>query len=231
MLWQTILIPEKIKNMSCSFLEKIKFTLPWTYPSVLRGLIPRNTITILDVGCGNGRIMSWINFDKKYKVSGLDIKKSDLKQAQETGVYTDLLHLNLVKDKLPKRKFDVTVCSQVVEHLDKRDSIKLIKSVEKMTKNRVIIATINGYFPYDHIQSKNKYDQHRSGWDPGDFIKRGYRVYGHGLKFIYQPGGLKDIIPILRPIIFLVSYFLNPFVKNSYRWSLFIIACKDFKKN
>ncbi len=209
------------------FLNKIRYSLPWTYPSEIRRLIPVGS-TVVDVGCGDGHLMAWINWRFQYEVIGIDINQADLDKAKTRHVYKRLIRFDLTSEEFPEKKFDVVLCSQTIEHIPKQKALVLIKRLEKLARKRVIIATINGFFPYDHKISHGDYDKHQSGWDPADFLAKGYVVQGHGLKFIYKPGELKDILPsFFHPLLFGLSYFFTPLLHYFYSSALFIISYKD----
>lgn len=217
-------------------LTRIQYFLPWTYPAEIKKLLPKNS-TILDIGCGDGHLMGWINYGGEYKVVGIDINKDDLKIAKtrltkdKTVIYQDLLLMDLTKKMHFKKKFDVVLCSQVVEHLKKEDALELIQKIEKLAKRRIIVATINGFFQFNH-RVAGKHDVHLSGWFPGDFLSMGYKVQGSGLKFIYKPGALKDRFPkFIHPLLFLVSYLSTPLVRIFRKPALLLIAYNDINEN
>lgn len=217
-------------------LDKFQYSLPWTYPAEIKKLIPRNS-TVLDVGCGDGHLAHWINYEGEYKIVGIDINKMELEIASKRvtrhnkPIFEELLAVDLTQ-KIPfKRKFDVVLCSQVVEHLQKDKALDLIQKIEKFAKKRIIVATINGFFQFNH-RVLGKYDVHLSGWSPSEFISQGYTVWGSGLRVIYKPGALKDITPpFLHPLLFAISYFSTPLVHYLHYASLMLIAHKDINEN
>ena len=226
-LFSSANVADKIKAVVLDEINKIQYSLPWTYPSEIRRLIPAGS-TVVDVGCGDGHLMAWINWRHQHEVTGIDINQIDLDQATTRNVYKRLIRLDLASEELPREKFDVVLCSQTVEHIPKQQALVLIKRLEKLARKRIIIATTNGFFPYDHNISHGDYDQHQSGWEPADFLQKGYKVFGHGLKFIYKPGGLKDVLPpVFRPLLFAVSYFFTPLLHYFYSLALFIISYND----
>lgn len=214
---------------------KIKYFLPWSYPAEIKRLIPVGA-SILDIGCGDGHLMGWINFKGEYRVTGVDINSEDLKIAKnrltekKEAVYQEIFALDLNKTLPFRKKFDVVLCSQVVEHLKKNDALTLIRKIEKLAKKRIIVATINGFFQFNH-RLAGKHDVHLSGWFPGDFISQGYKVQGSGLKFIYKPGAFKDKSPKwLHVFLFLISYISTPLLRNFRQPALLLISYKDINE-
>lgn len=222
-------IGAKIKAV---ILDRIQYSIPWTYPAEINKLIPKNS-TVLDVGCGDGHLAQWINHKGNYKVLGVDINKDDLQIAKKRltsynkPIYDDLIKMDLTKEMPFKKKFDVVLCSQVVEHFEKDKALKLIQKIEKLAKKRIIIATINGFFQFDH-RIPSKYDIHLSGWSSKEFTLRDYKVQGSGLRLIYKPGALKDLLPkFLHPILFSISYMATPLLRFFHAPALFLIAYRD----
>ncbi len=221
---------------SGSFIRELQYSLPWTYPAEIRKLIPKGS-KVLDVGCGDGHNMAWVNAYGDYKVIGVDINSKDIAIAKKrkcylspyVSVYRQVFAADLTK-KLPfNKKFDVVVCSQIVEHLEKRYALVLINKLEKLASKRVIVATINGFFQFNH-RNPGKYDIHRSGWSEKEFQKLGYKVFGSGLRVVYKPGMLKDSLPrIFSPVLFSMSYLLTPLIRVFRKSALLLIAYKDIK--
>lgn len=216
---------------------KIQYFLPWTYPAKIKKLIPNNS-TILDVGCGDGHLMAWINSMDAYKVVGIDINQQDLSIAKKRKcffrtsepVYQEVILADIIKKFPFKKKFDVVLCSQVIEHLEKDRALELIQKIENLAKKRVIVATTNGFFQFDS-RVPAKHDIHLSGWSPQEFIAAGFSVQGSGLKCIYKPGSLKGIVPkFLHPLFFAVSYLATPILRYYYPASLLLITHKNLNE-
>jgi ubiquinone/menaquinone biosynthesis C-methylase UbiE len=210
-----------------NLLASIPFSSPW----IIRNLIG-DAKTILDVGCGDGEAMIKINHDKKYQVTGVDLYKPYLEKAKESGVYKRLVKSDLRKIKFKQNSFDVVLASQVIEHLSKKDGLKLLSQMSKIAKDKVVVATPNGYVPFEPFEEKdgNPLQIHKSGWEIAEFESLGYKTYGQGAKFIYNPKGLLYKYRSLKNIFILLSYLFAPFnyffPSNSY-----IISAVKNEKN
>lgn len=187
--------------------------LPFSYPWIMRHSLG-DAITVLDVGCGDGALMTLINMDKKYKVTGVDLFEEDLKKAKSSGVYKKLILQDVRKIDQIKEKFDVVFCSQVIEHLTKNEGMKLLKNMENLAKKKVIVATSVGFLPYNPIEGdsgENPLQEHKSGWEVEDFKNRGFMVYGQGTRLVYKEGGIARCTPrFLMSLWHGFSYLLSP---------------------
>lgn len=204
-----------------------KALLPFTYPWIYRKHLGA-FVNILDVGCGDGSLMEYVNFDGKYKVTGVDLYKPYIKSAKEKGVYERVLLGDIRKIKFPKDSFDVVMSSQVIEHLEKKEALKLIKEMFKISRKKIIVGTTNGFFPFDPLEGgdSNPLQVHKSGWKITELIRDDFKVYGQGLGLILRPGGLAHRVKGLSYAFSLISYLLSPLVYFVPRLSTYIIAVK-----
>jgi hypothetical protein len=79
---------------------------------------------------------------------------------------------------LPRSR-DLIVITDLVEHLEKEDSLKLIAMAERIAKVAVIIETPLGYIPQniDILGFEgHEYQTHRCGWEKEEFEELGYTV-------------------------------------------------------
>lgn len=198
-----------------SFLSKIPFSYLW----IVNKAIGRNTRTVLDLGCGKGIITKEISQGENWVITGVELEEDYIDEARKSGVYKEVLRGDIAS--LPKsilnRRFDVVLCLQVIEHINKKKGKKALLTWEGLANKHIIIATPVGFIPYENIQDvsneKKSLLKHRSGWCPGEFIKRGYRVYGQGCRFIYGDKGLASRFPKrLRFLVELLSYLFSPLI-------------------
>ena len=209
-------------------LQDITVNMPYTYPSIIHDSL-NDSYTILDIGCGNGHLMSMINSNKELLVTGVDLFQPYLDNAKKTGCYKKLIKMDIRKLRFDEASFDCVLSSHVVEHFRKEDAFEQIKIMEKIAQKKIIIGTPNGYFPQDPYDG-NDLQEHFSEWGAEDFEKLGFRVYGQGAKFIYGYRGLLNgwmgSFLVTRFFLFFLSYLLSPIIYNYPRYSLYLIAVK-----
>lgn len=138
--------------------------------------------TMLDVGCGRGTygFLARATRDcSNAKLIGLDTNEIYLKFCRKHRVYDKLIKHHIPAIPLKDKSIDFLLCSEVVEHLKKKNGEKFLKEVDRVCRGRVVLTTPNVYF---HTISGKHEDDHHSLWTVQDFRERGYKVYGLGLK-------------------------------------------------
>jgi len=140
--------------------------------------------TVLDLGCGPS---SPIQFCKNIKYSvGVEIFPQYLSESKKRHIHTKYLDKDFLKLKFAKNSFDAVIMIEVLEHLDKKDGLEIIKRASMWAKKKIIISTPNGYFPMDEVD-QNLYQKHRSGWNVSELSKLKFKVRGvSGLKLFYN---------------------------------------------
>lgn len=73
--------------------------------------------------------------------------------------------------------FDAVVALDVIEHLERSQGERLIAEMERVSRDRVVIFTPNGFLPQGALDG-NPFQVHRSGWSPEEFARRGYSIVG-----------------------------------------------------
>ena len=155
----------------------------WTHRSLplILDSIPVNCRSLLDVGCGRGIIGAlgriYRGLDRLVGVEGF---KPYLEFSQKAGFYDHTILRDLNDTPLPfgTQEFEVVTCIEVIEHLEWSAGQRLLDELERIG-SRVIVTTPNIRFQQDEYDG-NIFQRHLSGWNPGDFRARGYRVYGAG---------------------------------------------------
>lgn len=134
-------------------------------------------ISVLDVACGLSLKSKYI--PAKIRL-GVDIYPEYFKHIESDVPYAVIKYdVRKLKDLFVDKSFDIVIALDVVEHLKKEESLKMMKELERIARKAVIIETPEGYVPQDmDIQGHggHKWQTHRSGWEVKDFTKRGYEV-------------------------------------------------------
>lgn len=203
--------------------------LPFSSPWIVRHHLG-TAKSVLDVGCGDGEFMLKVNPDKKYEVVGIDLFKPNIKKAKQKGVYKKVLLSDLRKINFKKGSFDIVLASQVIEHINKKEGLKMLSVIERIARKRIVVYTPNGFVPFDpfEVMDDNPLQVHKSGWGVGEMRKHGYRVYGQGNKRIYNTkNGLLYRFRRLKNILVIISFLLAPISYFIPETSSMIVAVKD----
>lgn len=208
-------------------METLYNTLPPTYQLIIKYLLPQETESVLDLGCGKGVAAEVFNKEKKYQFFGVDLYEPYLKVCRKRGFYKKLIKADLKKINFKEKSFDVVILFQVIEHLNKKDSEKLIKKALKFAKKAVLISVPNGNC-YQEAYDGNIYHKHKSSWIPSDLKKLGFTVYGQGLKMIYGSESYADGrgASLWQKIVVPLAVILLPLIMMFPKVAIQLIAIK-----
>lgn len=140
--------------------------------------------SILDVGCGTNSPLAKVKGD--FESEGIDLFKPSLAKSKKAKIHDRYRHgdVRKIDQFYPIKSFDAVIALDLVEHLKKKNGQVLLKKMEKIARQKVIVMTPNGFTDQDPLEG-NPHQVHQSGWQVKDFKNQGYRVYGlRGFKFI-----------------------------------------------
>jgi SAM-dependent methyltransferase len=198
--------------------SKTRPFLLFTELNVVSTSMIKNPLTILDVGCGKGEPMQFINRNKNLYVIGLDLFKPYLRTCKKLKVHDDLILCDLRALPLRNKVANVVICTEVLEHLTRVEGVQLIENLEKIACKQVIITTPVGEYEQTEYDF-NPYQVHRWIWTPGEFWQFGYRVRGVGLRNFGGDKGIARKTPnIFLPLVHLIWVFsgLISYIRPSY---------------
>ena len=161
-----------------------KFADQLFYKTLSREL--NDSSAILDLGCGANSPLSKIKLSENVYTVGVDVFGKSIKESKKKKIHSKYVRCNLldIEKHLQSRKFDTVIAIDVIEHLSRKDGIKLISLMKRIASKKVIIFTPNGYYDQDSYGG-NPYQVHKSGWHVQDFSTRGFNVFGlRGLKYL-----------------------------------------------
>ena len=183
--------------------------------------------SILELGCGSNSPILQIGYGKK--TVGVDIFQPYVDVHNEHKDYQSCERADILSYQYLPRTFDAVVICDVFEHLDKDCVIKrkLFERMESTARKKVIIFTPNGWVENDPVDG-NFAQEHKSAWEPVDYLSRGYSVKGtHGWRWIVGKAGLPKRKPIsLWSIVAMLSL---PVVFNHPEWAGHSYAVKVVK--
>ena len=199
------------KNIDNQLLPLKQKLMIWTDPICL--VVNKSARTFLDVGSGLGVPMELLK--KKVKVRyavGVDLFKPYIQITKSKKIHDKYVLTDARKMRFKKKSFDVVFASDAIEHMNKKDSWKVIEDMERFAKKQVIITTSLGYF-YHPAVDNNQLQLHKSGYKPEEFIKRGYKTFKYGRKEILGTGGLVHTMKFdpLKKLLFITNFVFFPF--------------------
>jgi len=114
-------------------------TSPYMIREIQRIRLNKNS-KILDVGSGIGQYIPYL----KGEITAIDYDEKNLARLKKKYPKVKTLRHDLNKLPIPlKTKYDLIICFDVIEHLEKKNALNLIKELEKISKGVVMLSTPN----------------------------------------------------------------------------------------
>lgn len=101
--------------------------------------------TILDVGCGRFSPLRMVKKDS-YKV-GIDHYEPYISKSKEQFIHNKYVLGDVRALPFKSNSFDCAIATEVLEHLNKDDGLKMIREMERAAKRKIILTTPNGFLP------------------------------------------------------------------------------------
>lgn len=134
-------------------------------------------VSVLDVACG-------LSFKSKFIPAqirvGVDIHEEYFKHIEIDVPYAVVKYdVRKLDEIFIPKSFDIVIALDIVEHLEKEESLKMMAYCEQIARKAVIIETPEGYVPQNmDIQGHgaDEWQTHRCGWEVEEFENMGYKV-------------------------------------------------------
>lgn len=158
---------------------------PFLIPQVLSLVLQLNPSRILDVGVGFGKwgflLREYLEVcqgryhkkDWEKRIDGVEVFKDYIDDHHKI-FYDKVFKKDILKFPIEKHDYDLIILGDVIEHLEKKDALKLISKLKRHAN--LIITTPNG----KTLQGEsfgNKHETHLSGFFPDDFKRFNAKVY------------------------------------------------------
>jgi hypothetical protein len=128
---------------------------------------------------GSGKCSPITNLMNKLNLSvAVDRYKPSLVENKQRRYFENYVLADIRHPPFKSNSFDSVVALDVIEHLSKPEGLKLIKQMEDISREKVVILTPNGCSPKEHLEDSNILQHHLSAWVSADFLSLGFGVFG-----------------------------------------------------
>lgn len=105
----------------------------------------RNLQTVLDVGCGTGKLVKFLN-DNNFSAAGCDLYNEALEIAKKINKKKEIVKANATKLPFRNESFDFVIGISVIEHLSKKDGILFLHEAKRILKPNGYIFLVTPNF-------------------------------------------------------------------------------------
>lgn len=131
--------------------------------------------SLLNAGCGGST-------PRQFGVpctTGIELHKPTFDRAVAAKTHDQLIHGDAreIGKTFPDKSFDACLCVDVIEHLTKAESGKLLTDMERIARNVVVVICPVGWLLQHHVE-EDDLQEHQSAWIPSDLRTQGYAVQG-----------------------------------------------------
>lgn len=137
------------------------------------------------------------------RVVAIEAFRPSIDFVKKLGIYDEVIEQDITKAPIPydDKSFDLVLCLEVIEHLEKKEGLKLLDELTRVGK-RVIVST-PGVYSQQPMFDGNPYQVHKSHYSVRELEKKGFEVYGVGsLQFAGK------MIPYLSLVFGALTYLL-----------------------
>jgi ubiquinone/menaquinone biosynthesis C-methylase UbiE len=162
---------------------KVRARVPFTGLNIMSHVLDKKSKTILDVGCGSGGPIVFLNRNQVFSVVCADIFKPYLDQCKKKMPDSGCVLCDARALPFSEKSFDTVLCIEVLEHMEKEEGLQAIAAMEHVAKKQVILATPLHHYKHSAYDN-NPYQEHKYIWRSAELKKLGYRVIAFGMRGI-----------------------------------------------
>jgi len=191
--------------------------------------------SVLDIGCGNGLLLSELRKRHNVKIYGCDISEEAVNLAKKFLQEGEFYVFDISKDFVDK-KFDLVLCCDVLEHIE--DYRNALLNIRKMTARYFLLTTLQGRMRefeknVGHVRNFNKKelsdDLSNSGFEIIKIIEWGFPFYSPFYRSLFNIKGVEKFsygeYNLFKKIISTLIYFIF-YLNTSKYGDYLVILCK-----
>jgi hypothetical protein len=185
---------------------------------------------LCDIGCGKGAFIKKTHTlgEKlnRTQLIGLDLFKTDLLKSKK--IYTDVIRCDVRYLPIKRSSVDVVLALELIKHLEKDDGLVLLNDINEIATKQIILSTPVGWNPQSEYDG-NPWQEHKSKWDPEEFLVRGFNVKGiTGIKNMYsKQGKFRFNKKTLKPFFYLLMLISQFFTYKNVHIAYEMICIKN----
>ncbi len=181
--------------------------MPFTNWNLVWRNLDKKAKSVLDVGCGKGKPMRFLNRHSRFFAVGIDGFEPYLKQCQRDNSHSALILGDVRALPFKEKSFDIVLCFYVLEHLGKEEGNLILEQMETIAKRQVLVTTDVGEYVQRQATDRNPLQVHRYVWSISELKELGFKVFGMGMLGWGGETGVSHLVP--RPLRWLFSTLLQ----------------------
>ena len=103
-------------------------------------------ISILDIGCGTGGLLSFLQQNKYPNLQGIDYSDHSIRFSKLRNLNVKKVNIDNIDVMFQNQQFDVIICNDVFYCLDKTQIIKALRNIKSILKPNAIFLSNNNAF-------------------------------------------------------------------------------------
>jgi SAM-dependent methyltransferase len=104
-------------------------------------------ITILDIGCGTGGLLTFLRTNQYAHIQGIDYSDYSIHFSKSRNLNVQKMSIDDLNTRFQNQQFDVIICNDVFYCLDKSQIINALQNISNLLKPNGIFLSNNNAFP------------------------------------------------------------------------------------
>lgn len=150
--------------------------------AIYRTLLNNSIESVLDCGCGNGKLLNQLAKSKKFnKLAGLDISKKRIEKAKSINANYNITFFcaSIFELKKEWEEYEAIVASELIEHFSNEENKKFFHNIlDVLCPKILIITTPNRSYNhnYDTLYNGLRHSSHQFELDENEVVRTAQQI-------------------------------------------------------